>query len=218
MSKYQRWYDQIIERARQRSIEFYKEQHHVIPRALGGSDDPLNLVDLTYREHFLVHWLLTKLTSGRERMLMIYALHAMTMSLGGRLVAGWQIDVAKRALKREALIRAKTRYEKRHARLKLKWHEAQAGAVRAAEIAPQLTSGKQRPQLTALSSAWLKGHPSQRGGRRNRRVNNVDIKAKRVIAEANRLLGLPNERPSRDGPLARSSLRPTKRERSEPPA
>lgn len=39
----------------------YSEKHHIIPRCLGGSDDKSNLVVLTAREHFLAHYLLTKI-------------------------------------------------------------------------------------------------------------------------------------------------------------
>lgn len=37
------------------------EIHHIIPKCLGGSNDSLNLVNLTYREHFIAHKLLVKI-------------------------------------------------------------------------------------------------------------------------------------------------------------
>ena len=43
-----------------RNLE-YSEVHHIIPRCLGGTDDITNLVRLTYREHYIAHWLLTKI-------------------------------------------------------------------------------------------------------------------------------------------------------------
>ena len=101
MSKYQRWYDDIIGRAAARKLDGYSERHHVLPRSLGGGDEPSNLVDLTYREHFLAHWLLVKVYDGAARRAMIHALHCMTMGLSGRIVAGWQFEVAKRAVKIE---------------------------------------------------------------------------------------------------------------------
>lgn len=55
---YEKIYNQIIERAKKRIIEDYTEKHHIIPKCLGGTDDEENLVNLTAREHFLVHWLL----------------------------------------------------------------------------------------------------------------------------------------------------------------
>lgn len=39
----------------------YYEKHHIIPRCIGGSDNELNLVLLTAREHFLAHYLLCKI-------------------------------------------------------------------------------------------------------------------------------------------------------------
>ncbi len=59
---YKRIYDSIIGRAQNRDkLVGYKEKHHIIPRSLGGSDDKTNMVDLTAREHFVCHYLLTKI-------------------------------------------------------------------------------------------------------------------------------------------------------------
>ena len=80
MNKYTLWYNAITERARSRTINDYTERHHVIPRSLGGTDDKDNLVDLTAREHFICHWLLTKMHSGESRAKMIYALNGMKRS------------------------------------------------------------------------------------------------------------------------------------------
>lgn len=38
----------------------YRENHHIRPRCLGGSDDAENLVSLSARQHFIAHWLLWK--------------------------------------------------------------------------------------------------------------------------------------------------------------
>jgi hypothetical protein len=58
---YQKIHDQIIERAKSRKLDGYKEIHHIIPRCLGGSDKKSNLVELTAREHFIIHKLLCKI-------------------------------------------------------------------------------------------------------------------------------------------------------------
>jgi hypothetical protein len=57
---YEKIYNQLIERARNRKPEKYGyyERHHIIPKCLGGSNNKNNLVKLTYREHFIAHWLL----------------------------------------------------------------------------------------------------------------------------------------------------------------
>ena len=44
----------------------YWEKHHIIPRCIGGSDKKENLVWLTAREHYIAHWLLTKISNNRD--------------------------------------------------------------------------------------------------------------------------------------------------------
>ena len=39
----------------------YTENHHIIPRCLGGSDSKENIVKLSAKEHFICHLLLTKM-------------------------------------------------------------------------------------------------------------------------------------------------------------
>ena len=67
---YQRIYDQLIDRARNRVPDGYVERHHVIPRCMGGSDEADNLVALYPEEHFLAHVLLVKI-HPEERNLII---------------------------------------------------------------------------------------------------------------------------------------------------
>jgi 5-methylcytosine-specific restriction endonuclease McrA len=55
----------------------YYEAHHIIPRALGGSDNPENLVLLTEREHYLCHRLLVRMTEGKPRAKMASAFRFM---------------------------------------------------------------------------------------------------------------------------------------------
>lgn len=62
---YIRIYKQIIENARnlesQRLVDkTYVEEHHIVPKCMGGLDVDSNLVYLTAREHFICHWLLFK--------------------------------------------------------------------------------------------------------------------------------------------------------------
>lgn len=62
---YTRLYNTLISHRRTnilcKSKELYTENHHVIPRCLGGTDEKENLVRLTAREHFLAHRLLLKI-------------------------------------------------------------------------------------------------------------------------------------------------------------
>lgn len=58
---YKEHYDILIERARNRTLDGYKESHHVIPKCMNGTDEKSNLVNLTAREHFIAHLLLMKI-------------------------------------------------------------------------------------------------------------------------------------------------------------
>jgi hypothetical protein len=77
-NKYKKWYYQIINRAFDRTLSEYTEQHHIIPRSLGGTNNKINLVNLTAREHLICHMLLPKMVSGNSYHKMINALWAMS--------------------------------------------------------------------------------------------------------------------------------------------
>ena len=62
-SKYKKWYFSIIENAKNRPVIGYTECHHILPKCLGGKDTVDNLATLTAREHFVCHWLLTKMVT-----------------------------------------------------------------------------------------------------------------------------------------------------------
>jgi hypothetical protein len=76
---YEKIYNQLIERARsenrQKGCGIYFERHHAIPKCLGGSNDKINLVLLTAREHFLAHKLLCEIYPNHAKLK--YALWAM---------------------------------------------------------------------------------------------------------------------------------------------
>ena len=44
----------------------YFEDHHIIPRSLGGVDNISNMALLTGREHFICHWLLVKIYKANQ--------------------------------------------------------------------------------------------------------------------------------------------------------
>lgn len=95
-TKYKKWHDQIISRAQKRKqLGCYRERHHILPRSFGGGDQASNLVDLTFREHFLVHWLLTKICAGGERRRMQMAMLALVLPVPGRDIKPWQSVVAR---------------------------------------------------------------------------------------------------------------------------
>lgn len=63
---YSRVYDEFIadRRLREPRLVGYTERHHVVPRALGGSDDKDNLIRLTPEDHFFAHLCLARIHGG----------------------------------------------------------------------------------------------------------------------------------------------------------
>lgn len=81
-NRYTRWYYAIIDQAKDRTTIQYTESHHVLPRSMFPSlhPEPNNRVNLTAREHFICHWLLTKMVHlPDDAKKMWYAFWAMSM-------------------------------------------------------------------------------------------------------------------------------------------
>jgi hypothetical protein len=83
---YIRIYEAFIKdrRAKEPTLTGYTERHHVLPRSLGGGDEPGNLVALTPEDHFFAHLLLAKIHGGTQWR----AIHAMAHLLSKGTKAG----------------------------------------------------------------------------------------------------------------------------------
>jgi hypothetical protein len=81
---YQNIYDRLMNRGQENRVfeNGYFETHHIIPRCLGGSDDPSNLTRLSPEEHYVAHQLLVKLNPGHAGL--IWAATLMTKGASGR--------------------------------------------------------------------------------------------------------------------------------------
>jgi hypothetical protein len=73
---YQRIHDAIIDRARNRMLQGYRERHHIIPKCIGGTNILNNLVELTAREHFIIHRLLCELHPTNDKLFFAYRMMA----------------------------------------------------------------------------------------------------------------------------------------------
>lgn len=156
MNKYQQWYDQITARGkRRRDLRGYSEIHHILPRALGGGDEASNLVKLSYREHYLVHWLLIKIYDGEARRAMVYALHCMSLVVDGRRIAGWQIETAKRAIKDEVRRSAVARRARWRAKREQAVAEAASQLKQARAPSANLTIARDKRQVRDFANTLL---------------------------------------------------------------
>lgn len=77
---------------------------------MGGSNGKNNLVSLTYREHFLCHWLLTKMCINEvDRRKCYTALSFMKRSPRLHTLTGWQIELIKKQHKLAMVGRIRTK-------------------------------------------------------------------------------------------------------------
>jgi len=101
-NKYTQCYYNIVEQAKARSTVGYFEQHHIIPKSLGGSNDASNLVALTAREHFICHWLLTKMlpkSPEQKKLYHAFSAFAMISSNQQRTITSRQYQILSKASK-----------------------------------------------------------------------------------------------------------------------
>lgn len=68
---YQKLYNDLISYRKLNPIvesDIYLENHHIIPKCIGGSDDPSNMLLLTGSEHFTAHLLLSKMYPENKKL------------------------------------------------------------------------------------------------------------------------------------------------------
>jgi len=73
---YSQIYKNLIDFRKQNSPNGYVENHHILPKSMGGTDDKNNLVGLTGREHWIAHLLLWKIHKNSQ---CLHACHMMAM-------------------------------------------------------------------------------------------------------------------------------------------
>jgi len=173
VNKYTYWYYAIIEHALQRHTNEYSELHHIIPDCFfienrskgkrpgwigGNSNDPINLVRLTFKEHFVCHWILTKITPGSAAVSMERALVYMA---GKGTNRGRHISAGQYARARLAAYLCKIGQPSGK---KGKTYGPQKNPFRGVRIGPN--RGRTIPLQTKLKiGKTLKGRPSPRKGK-----------------------------------------------------
>ena len=100
-NKYTKWYYSIINNVkiqnRQKSLDTYYESHHIIPvciRGRKGNGGKNDLVLLTLKEHYLVHWLLTKMVQDEYYKMKLY--HAFFQMCGRKNIPCFLKEISKR--------------------------------------------------------------------------------------------------------------------------
>jgi hypothetical protein len=129
-------YFEIIEIAksenRKKGGSVYFERHHILPISLGGSNEPLNKVLLTAKEHYKCHQLLVECTSGKYRVKMANALWRMRHGNKGQQKI--PMDANEYAILREEyseIVSLRFRGKKLSEQTKRKMSESKKGAMSA---------------------------------------------------------------------------------------
>lgn len=65
-NKYTNTYNKIIFNAQQRINVGYTENHHIIPKCMGGTNHKSNMIRLTSREHYICHALLVRMVENKQ--------------------------------------------------------------------------------------------------------------------------------------------------------
>jgi hypothetical protein len=84
---YKKIYDDLCYGNKSRIIDGYTETHHIIPRCMGGTDDPSNLVKLTPEEHYIAHQLLVKIYPKNKSL--VNAANLMASTRPSNKLYGW---------------------------------------------------------------------------------------------------------------------------------
>ena len=103
---YSKIYFQIIDRAKTRILadNVYTEKHHILPRCMSGGNNESNIVVLTAREHFIVHWLLVKMHPDVWKL--YFAFFQMTKKhTHDRIISSRQFEIARKTLSEGAKMR-----------------------------------------------------------------------------------------------------------------
>lgn len=94
-NKYFAWYKNIIVNFISNPPLVDYEIHHILPKSMGGSNDPSNLVRLPIRYHYVAHLLLWKSTQSISHQKMAYAV--VSMRAGRELVTNSRLfEAAKK--------------------------------------------------------------------------------------------------------------------------
>lgn len=92
---YLKHYELLINRAKNRiKLSGYIENHHIIPKCLGGTDDAENICELSAEEHYVAHQLLAKMNPHNVGLWSACKLMSNRCEVTNNKVYGW---IRKRA-------------------------------------------------------------------------------------------------------------------------
>lgn len=152
---YSKIYNQLVERAKNRILSGYVEKHHVIPRCMGGLDVPENIVELTAREHYLCHRLLTRMYPKNKKL--VYAFWAMTNQASSRQLRDYYSSRAYSEAKEMFSAAHSNRVISDETRQKLSAARKGKKSPKSAEFVEKLLEGGQNTRFKKGQTSLRKG-------------------------------------------------------------
>jgi hypothetical protein len=148
---YLKQYNTLIEFRKENVPNGYTENHHVIPKSLGGDNSKENKVLLTGREHYVAHLLLAKIHKGTKNYKpMIYAVWVMQMNCEER-----GINRIKSSRMYEWVRKEFSKYiSKRNSKMKGKMN-SQYGTMWISNL--ELKENKKIHREEEIPEGWVKG-------------------------------------------------------------
>jgi hypothetical protein len=156
---YERVYRDFIadRRARPPGEDEYVERHHILPRCMGGGDDPDNLIRLHPEDHFFAHVLLARIHDTHEMLAMVVMYLNRKAGLyrrgkPARTSYGW----ARRRLAVRLSEAMQGEKHPLHDKTVFTWHHADAGRFTGTRVALALHAGQDSTNITGIISGRIK--------------------------------------------------------------
>lgn len=199
-------YNALIHRARDRTLVGYRERHHIIPKCMGGSNEPRNLVALTAEEHYVAHQLLVKIYPDVRGL--ITAAMYMAKQCSGNKAYGWirrrlaDLQRGKRGNQMSPETKEKISITKRGRPGLCGWqHTAESKARNAAAHRGKKLSPQHRAKIGAALAGRVRSPETiaktanaQRGKKRKPMSNEAKAKISRSLIGNQRAVGNTSRR------------------------
>lgn len=177
---YQKIYTAFIaDRKRvENDVQGYVERHHILPRSLGGSDDPSNVIRLTPEDHFFAHLLLAKIHGGKmwsPIAFMVGGARRFYRPVESRKSYGW----VKRALAKSKSGDGSYQFDKRVHSLRHKdgrtWSGHQADMARAIGVSKAAACLLVNAKLSSANGWHVEGRPAIDRSGSNHHAHKSDV-------------------------------------------
>ena len=108
------YYDLVLSAKLYPKKSDYYENHHILPRSLGGCDSPTNIVRFTAKQHYIAHFLLWKhyksIGDIKSKHKMARAFNMMRRDKTGKRYVSSTYEIAKKAFSEAHSLSQKGKY------------------------------------------------------------------------------------------------------------